>query len=241
MKISDHTLEDAIFQEIDRICGTDDTNYTILAKIARYNQALDRFVSIALTCDYTWTFDDLNKGDLPIGTANLVSGQQDYEFADEILVVNKVLVKNASAGDWVELKPVNMADKDSEYIWTKPSTDIGIPIYYQKFAHSLLLRPIPNYASTGGLKVVFKRNAVKIVETDLDSSDDLSTECGVPSIFHPSICRMASLPYLIEKSLPQKNDIATLIQRDEQLIKEYFSTRSGDTRNVIKSHIKSFR
>jgi len=233
MIISDHTLKDAIFQEADRICGTDDNNYPILSKIARYNGALDRFCSIALINDGTWTFDDLNKGDLPIGTADIVSGQQDYEFADEILVVEKVLAKN-SVGDWIELDPVDMKDKDAEYIWTLPSTNTGSPVRYQKFAHSILLDPIPNYASTAGLKVVFKRNVVKITETDLDSSDDLSTECGIPSIFHPYIARMMSLPYLIENNMPARGDIARIIERDEELIKGYLAKRDNDEKKVLK-------
>ncbi len=254
MVISDHTLEDAIFQEIDRVCGTDDNNFTILAKIARYNGALDRFMSIAISNDGTWQFDDLNKGDLPIGTADLKDGQQDYEFADEILTVEKVLVKD-SGGIWIEITPANMRNRNAESrrrnyngnnivgdpIWTLPSDNVGVPTRYQKFAHSLLLDPIPNYDSTKGLKVVFKRNAVKIVETDLDPSDDLSTECGVPSIFHPYIARMASLPYLVEKNLPQRRDIAAIIQRDEELIVKHFAKRVGDEKNVLKGRMRGFR
>jgi len=231
MYFSAAATSDGLVEEVNRICGVDNNNYSLLAKTARINQALDRFASIALVADGNWTFDDLNKGDLPIGTADIVSGQQDYEFADEILVVQKVLAKNAAAGDWVELVPVGMMDDDAKNIWTLPSSNSGAPIRYQKFAHSFLLDPIPNYASTAGLKVVFKRNVVKFVSTDT------STECGIPSIFHPYICRMASLPYLIEKNLPQRGDIAAMIREDEQLIKEYFANRGKDKKSIIKMKV----
>jgi len=231
MEFSNTTTEIGLIQEVDRICGTDNNNYTLKAKTARINAALDRFTSLALTSDGFWTFDDLNKGDLPIGTADLVSGQQDYEFADEILVVQKVLAKN-SDGDWNELTPVNMREEDGTKIWTLPSSNSGAPVRYQKFAHSLLLDPIPDYASTGGLKVVFKRNVVKFASTDT------TTECGIPDIFHPYLARMASLPYLIEKTLPQRKDIAAIIERDEQLIREYFAIRSNDEKPQMKPKIE---
>lgn len=257
MYFSAASTSDGLIQEVDRICGTDDNNYTLKAKTARINQALDRFTSIALTSDGFWTFDDLNKGDLPIGTADLVSGQQDYEFADEILVVQKVLAKDAS-GNWSQLEPANMRSMENENyrssgntgaygsggdpIWTLPSNNSGTPNRYQKFAHSLLLDPIPNYASTAGLKVVFKRNTVKFVSTNTD------TECGIPSIFHPYICRMASLPYLSKYGTPfELENLKVLIGSteprnryyggDEKLITDFFALRSNDE----KPHFEVFK
>ena len=239
MEFSNTTTKIGIIQEVDRICGTDDNNYTLKDKTARVNAALDRFTSLALTSDGFWTFDDLNKGDLPIGTADLVSAQQDYEFADEILVVQKVLIKDA-AGNYKEIAPVNMRDSNGNYIWTKPSGNSGTPNKYQKFAHSILLDPIPNYNSTDGLKVVFKRNAVKFVSTDT------TTECGIPSIFHPYICRMASFPYVSKYGTPfELENLKMLIGSnepghryyggDEKLIVDYFALRSNDEKPQMKS------
>ena len=234
MEFSNTTTEIGIIQEIDRICGTTNNTYSLKAKTARANAAIDRFVFLALKADKRWQFDDLNKTDLPIGTANLVSGQQDYEFADEILVVQKVLVKDSS-GNWSELTPVDMKDTDGKNIWTLPSNNSGTPTKYIKFAHSILLDPIPNYDSANGFKVVFKRNAVKFVSTDT------TTECGLPSIFHPYICRLAALPFLIEKNLPHKGDINALVRIDEQAIEEYFSIRNQDIVSGMRPKIENTR
>lgn len=220
MEFNNSTSEIGIISEIDRICGTNDTSYTLKAKTARVNIALDRFAFLALSADSIWTFDDFQKADLPIGTSNIVSAQQDYEFADEVLVVEKVYVAD-SAGDFSEIEPIVIRDEDAEEMFTLPTGNTGTPSQYLKIGHSLLLSPIPNYAYTNGLKVVFKRNVVKFASTDT------TTEVGIPDIFHPYIARAASLPYLIEKGLKYANAIKVGIVEDEKAILEYFSILRG--------------
>ncbi len=221
MEFSNSTTEDGLIQEVDRICGSTDNTYSLKAKTARINQALDRFVTLALQSDGTWQFDDTNQTDLPIGVTNLVSGQQDYSFNSAYLFIKKVLVKDSS-GTWTEILPVGMTEDDATNIWTLPSNNSGTPVRYNKFANSVLLDPIPNYNSTGGLKVVFARNKVAFVSTDTTATP------GVPSIFHEYLCRMAAYPFLIEKKLPQAPGIAQLIVRDEEEIKKYYALRNKD-------------
>jgi len=189
---------------------------------------------LALFNDGQWLFDDFNQTDLPVGVANLVSGQYDYEFADEVLVVQKVLTKD-STGAWTELTPYDFEDDELNNLWKLTTGNSGSPVRYQKLAHSILLDPVPNYASTGGLKVVFKRNAPRFVSTDT------TADPGIPSIFHVYLARYASLPFLIEKNLPQANGVAALIQQDEQAIKDYFSVRSKDIRGKLKPKVEDCR
>lgn len=231
MQFSNTTTLDGIVQEIDRLCGTDSNTYAVKDKTARVNQALDRFIYLALKNDGVWNFDDLNHTDLPVGTSSLVSGQQDYEFDDEVLAVLKVLAKDSN-GTWKELEPVNMNDPDGEKIWTLPTSNSGSPLRYQLFGHSILLDPIPNYASTGGLKVVYKRKADKFESTDT------TAEPGIPSPFHPYLCRYAALPYCIEKNLPQAQGIASLVQQDEQAIADYFLVRNRDLKHTMKPKVE---
>ena len=66
----------------------------------------------------------------------------------------------------------------------------------------------------------------------------------VPGILvdhHPYLARYASLPFLIEKSLPQINKIKRLIIEDELDIKDYFTHRDKDKRDIIKNRITPFR
>lgn len=228
MDFSNSTTLDGVIQEIDRICGSTDNTYSLKAKTARVNQALDRFFALALNEDGDWQFDDANQTDLPIGVANLVSGQSDYSFASELLMVTKVLCKDAASGNWNELQLVDQTEPQSRQIWTLPSGNSGAPYRYDIIANSIILDPIPNYNSTSGLKVVFKRNAVKFVSTDT------TTDPGIPSLFHPYLCRYAALPFLIENRLPQAQGVAQFVQQDEEAIKDFMSNRNKVKKVKVK-------
>jgi len=74
---------------------------------------------------------------------------------------------------------------------------------------------------------------------------------GIPTIHHPYLARHAALPFLIEKSLPQVNQIKKLIGSnnprdpfyggDELAIIKFFARRSKDVRNIITMRRKLFR
>jgi hypothetical protein len=234
MQFNAASTEDGIIQEIDRICNTTDNTYSLKAKTARVNQALDRFMAIALQNDGTWQFDDVNKTDLPIGEANLVSGQYDYSFAAELLMVTKVLVMDPS-GNFQELPQVDQYDNRSRNIYMQPSTNTGIPTKYDILANSILFDPVPNYSQANGIKVVFKRNAVKFVSTDT------TLEPGIPSLFHSFLCRYAALPFLISKRLPNKNDVASQIAVDEVAIADFMANRERTSRTRVMTQWRTSR
>lgn len=64
---------------------------------------------------------------------------------------------------------------------------------------------------------------------------------GIAEIYQPYLAKYASLPFLIEKSLPQVGAVASQIQIDEKAIEDYFTRRDKDTRNILKPRITSFR
>ena len=70
---------------------------------------------------------------------------------------------------------------------------------------------------------------------------ETSKEPGIAEIYQPYLARYASLPFLIEKSLPQVNAVASQIAIDEKAIEDYFTRRDKDTRNILKPRITSFR
>lgn len=234
MQFSNVTTEDGIIQEVDRICGSTNNTYSLKAKTARINQALDRFVSLVLQFDDEWQFDDVNKTDLPIAVANLVSGQYDYSFAAELLSVTKLLVAD-STGVFTELIQIDQYDRPARNIFQQPSGNSGIPNRYDVLANSILLDPIPNYNYTGGLKVVFKRNVNKFISTDT------TTEPGIPSLFHPYLCRAAALPFLIEKKLPQRDDVASEILIDEASVTDFMANRDRTRSTKITPRWRSSR
>ena len=56
----------------------------------------------------------------------------------------------------------------------------------------------------------------------------VSKEPGIISMHHPYLARHASLPFLIEKKLPQINGVAQQIALDENEIMEYYNRRNND-------------
>jgi hypothetical protein len=66
-------------------------------------------------------------------------------------------------------------------------------------------------------------------------------EPGIPVIHHPYLARCASLDFLIEKKLPQKNDIAQLINKDEQNILEYWNNCNRELRTILQVEQRNFK
>lgn len=206
---------DGIIQEIDRLCSTTDVTYTLKAKTARVNQALDAFETIALGFDKNWTFDDSTNTGLPIGRTNLVSGQEDYTLDSTYLTVKSVFVADSN-GNYTEITQ-EVSPKNTLLL---PTSNSGVPKFFRLAKTSILLSPIPDYSYTNGLKIEFNRTIPRFASTDTNVTP------GIPALFHPWLAYRAALPYCIEQSLPQKNDIASLVLKGEQDIKFHMANRN---------------
>lgn len=91
--------------------------------------------------------------------------------------------------------------------------------------------------SSGLTSDVFKVSTTKggstIDVTDAQAGSNHSflktnAEAGIPENHHPKLARIASLPFLIDKKLPQRIDNGVLVQQDELAIKKFFSRRTKD-------------
>lgn len=228
LQFNDTTNELGIVQEMDTICNSNSTNHPLKVKARRVNAALDAYIALALKYDNFWQIDDKNFTDLPISTFNIVAGQRDYkitvdEDSNEILKVHKVFIKDGANGDFKELKYVDESDPEAKNLLLNNSSQPqGIPDKYNWFANSVFFDSIPNYNSTGGGKIIYQRTSSYFVSTDTTKVP------GIPGVHHLYIARKAALPYLVEKQMDNKNDIAKLIADDEALIADYFIGRSRD-------------
>lgn len=236
MKFSDSTTEDAVIQEINRICGATDNTYSLKAKTARVNAALDRYYTLAFEADARWAYDDLNQTSPPLESVNLVSGTQKYAidaFTSEILNVLRVEALDSS-GNKILLNPLQDNQIGDQAFTAFMSTN-GTPTWYRKFAKWIYLYPAPNYSSANGLSLYFERPATRMASTDTTKVP------GAASIHHPYLCRYASLPFLIEKKLPQAQSVAQQIQIDEEAITNYFSRRDKDAPTKLMMTVHSSR
>lgn len=236
MIFSNSTTEDGVIQEINRICGTTDNTYSLKAKTARVNAALDRYYTLAFEADARWAFDDLNQTSPPLESVNLVSGTQKYAidaFTSEILNVLRVEALD-STGNKILLLPLQDNQIPNQALTDFMSTN-GTPKWYRKFAKWIYLYPTPNYASVNGLSLYFERPATRMVSTDTTKVP------GAASLHHPYLCRLASLPFLIEKKLPQASSVAQQIQVDEEAIGNYFARRDKDSATKIRTTYRNSR
>lgn len=216
MLYNDTTSLTGICQEIDEICGTNTVSYPLTSKNRRLNAALDDFILMAIKDASGWSVEDSGETDLPIATRNLVSGQADYAFPTELLVLEKLEILLDDGVTWKELSPTDQLDVN---------VGTGIPKEYKKVGNSFLLSPTPSYSETSGIKVHYRR---ALNYSTLSGSTFSPTSPGIPSVFHMWLARKASLPYLVDKQLPKKNDIASLIQEGNDMIINYFGRRPKD-------------
>jgi hypothetical protein len=218
-----------ICQEVDDICGSNLISYTIESKTRRANSALSDFVSVALSSDDRWQFDDTNYTDLPIGVTDLVTSQSDYSLDISMLKILKIETKDTN-GNWIELDPVDRNDTSTPYASLFSTT--GTPAYYDKFANSPMIFPAPNYNSTGGLKVWYQRDASYF------TTSDTTKKPGIPSIFHKYIALKIAEPYARDKRLENyvsiRNEITKIETED---IPEYYAKRNKDEQPTMKARI----
>ena len=119
-------------------------------------------------------------------------------------------------------------DEPSMTEWLKTS---GTPQYYDKVGNSIILYPTPNYASTAGLKVYFKRNVSYFV------SNDTTKEPGFNPQYHRLLSMGAAVDYCISNGLTNKMTILNNeLVKMEAAIVEFYSNRSKDDPPKIRLH-----
>lgn len=216
-----------VVDEINDICQSDNNSYPLASKARRVNAALDRFFTLAFKADGRWTFDDTNHDSVPIVTKDMTDGVSKYAIdtiAADILGILRVEVLDAN-GDGITLPRLDRESVTTESITEKYET-AGKPEVFDLVGEYIYIYPAPNYSSSDGLKLYIKRNKSAF------TSSDTTKSLGIPSLFHQYICRLASLPFLIEFQKAQKNDIAGMIAADEQEIMAHFKWRTPKTDRI---------
>lgn len=215
-----------IVDEVNDICNSDNNSYPLLSKARRVNSALDRFFTIAHKAARPGTVDDINQTTVPIQTIAVSSGTGRYAldtFTSELDAYLRFELTDAS-GAITLLKRVFL-ENITGALPNYQSTN-GTPSQYLLIGKYIELKPAPNF--TGTLTAYFERNKVAF------TAASTTTSPGIPSKFSTYICRLTSLPHLIETQKAQKNDIAQLIQQDEVEISLHYLTREKGVRRALK-------
>jgi len=175
MYIDNIITGDGIFQEIDRICGTDNVSYPYKDKVSRVMAALNKYFEIAFSLGKQWNFDDINQTSPPIDTQSIVSGTNRYKFSaftETILsLIRLEILSSGAAGlplipeTMNNFKVINPGNETGRISSTSQDTfqaryidaPAGVPTHYIKYGDFIYLRPSPNYSETDGLIAYFDR------------------------------------------------------------------------------------
>lgn len=213
-----------LLADVDFLVDTDSNTYPVADKTRNINLALDEVTGIIIGCDGTWQWDDSNYTDLPIGTTDVVSGQQDYSFDEAHLTIEAIEIQNED-NSWTRLKPIdlypeyNIQSKTSitDYLSTPGKTE-----YYDKVGDSFFLYPPTNYSKTAGLKAFFQRKADPFVVGDTIKKP------GFASHLHRYLSISVAYDWAIAKTHPKANWLAAKKLEYRDLIKAFYSKRTKD-------------
>lgn len=214
---------------------TTSTNWTDANILVDINNGLDEVASIIQRADGNWQWEDSNQTDLPIGTTNLISGQQDYAIDTTFLKVEEVWI-HTSATDttWTELQYV----EDKAHFLDKISTqDTGVPMFFTIVGNSILFDTFPNYSSTSGLKVLFARN-VKYFSGG-ETAVATTSAPGFNAQFHKYLSLYAQREWLeaYEKGNDHLNKVLIRMQKMEKDMQSYYASKKKGTHFNLKSNI----
>src|SRR3990167_10880304 len=226
---SDTTNKQGIIQEIERMTKLGQGGITGTAALLQDFTRLvniwnGRIMTDILLSDGKWQYDDFNIGDMPIATTNLVSGQQDYSVRTDdnnrqIWKVSRVDVKDSS-GSWKQLKQIDHSQIQggfSAYISTT-----GEPKEFDWNGISILLFPAPNYASTGGLKIIFQREAKPFATTGTDSQIP-----GFVSAFHYLLALGPSYEYARDNGKKNMAQLRQELEQGRKELREFYASRNA--------------
>lgn len=216
--------------DVDFLVDTDSNTYTVANKTRNFNIALDEVSGIIIGCDGEWQWDDSNYTDLPIGTASLVSSQQDYSFADDHLLIEAIEVKDTD-GKWKRLKTIDLYpdyNNQSKSSITDYLSTAGQPEYYDKVGDSIFLYPAPNYSQAASLKAFFQRKA------DPFLTSDTTKKPGFASHLHRFLSVSVAYDWAIAKQHAKSNWLLNEKNRYIQMIKAFYTVRTKDKRKSLK-------
>jgi len=227
MQFSDPTNKQGLVQHIDFLLGSTGSSYEIEDKTRNINIKYDEVAYMIMTADGQWQYDDDNQTDLPIGTTDLVAGQDNYGIpVVDFLEILRVEICRPD-GSWIQLTPIDLQDKTGEAMSSLTPPNGGQPTMYRKVGSSLVLYATPNYSSTGGLRVYYKRNVILFEDTDT------TKEPGFNRQFHELLAIGAAMIYCIPNNLEKKFVELTNMwnAKSAQCIK-FYSWRNGKDKKV---------
>ena len=223
-------------QDVDFICGTDSTSFPLKDKARLANRWLYKAVTDLISVRGRFEFDDTNLTDFPVETADLVSGQADYQLPAEFLKLIAVEVQDQN-GNWTRLQELDKSQL-KQTITDFEDTN-GLPKYYDVMGNSLILYPAPSATDTtltAGIKLHHIRKIDEFVSTDTTQSP------GIPEPFHRIVSLGVAYDWLLINGSQDKTDrIRNEIEQLRTEMKKFEGDKNRDKKVNITIKRESYK
>jgi hypothetical protein len=217
-----------IQQKIYNLTDSNSGNYTNIQMLVDINTAYESVVISILRSQDDWDFDDSNRTDLPILSADFVANQGDYSLPVACLKVKRLEVSYDNGVTYYKAEPidVNFISKGTSPTQIAQWANQNRP-YYDLSGGSLTVYPVPTVSTTGntGLKIWITRGINEFTSSDLSVG---TATPGFDQTFHQLIAYGAALDRAIAKSL---KNLPRIEDRYEKLLVElstYYGNKDED-------------
>ena len=174
MRFFDGNTKGTIKDEINNICNTTDSVYSLRRKIGDVDNALDMYFHYASESAPQFTFDDTGNTSAPVETQSLVAGTNAYKissFTSNVLNILRVSILTDAAEECdLTYEPFESITNFVER-YSTDSADRGQPAYWTKFGDYIYISPCPNYAETNGLRCYMNRELAKFTYTTFTTTN----------------------------------------------------------------------
>jgi len=232
IQFSDVAGNTGILQQARSFARVDANQWPTVKVLNSVNNYLDEVTGYAVGADKRFNWDDTNHAKLPIGTTNLVAGQQDYSYlTDEqgnaILSLTRVDLLQTTGGIYIPLA-LKIESEITQAVDEYQKT-AGIPLEYIKIADNIIrLKSQPSANITAGLKFYFERTASYFVIGDTTKAP------GVSPLLHRGFIIAAAYDAAITLGLKNTNLVSKEMDKERQKMIQYFGgNRNRDQKGRI--------
>lgn len=231
---SDSITNLGLVQQVRTLMRVDANQWPTSNIVNSANNYQDTVTGYAIGADRRFRWDNTNHTKLPIGTTNIVAGQQDYSFlTDEQgnAIINLTRIDMlTSNGTYVTLQPISEGQITNQAIDSFLSTS-GQPGYYIKLADNVIrLKAKPLTSVTDGLIFYFARTGSYYTALDTTKTT------GVSPLLDRGYVIAAAYDGALALGLNNLQPLSVERQLEQTKMEQYFTNREPDeaTRMTIR-------
>lgn len=241
---SDTSTNTGILQRARKMARVDATQWETANIVNSCNDWLNKIFTYGKGADHRFEIDDTNHTKLPIGTTDLVAGQEDYSFltdeqGNRITNLTAVSLLEIATNNETPLYPVDRKQYNGFRFWGSSfGITAGTPRSYDKIADNVIkLDYAPTAADVAkySLKYYFQRSPSYFAATDT------TKQPGVADDLHRGFVIASAYDAAFTLGLANLQPLSVELAKEEQKLEDYFATRETDEPLVLTTRYKNPR